>query len=206
MAWYQYLTLISLLFCCIGCLMHLFRLIRLGSPANYANPGVRTGSAIAYSFTGAMNPAKKESAFLHLPTYTAGILYHLGSFVSVLILILNLLIPITAGSGFWLLSIFLFVSGICGLAILIKRIVKPSLRSLSNPDDYLSNLLVTLFQLTTALSLIIPTARPVYFIVSAILFFWFPVGKLRHAVYFFAARYHLGLFFGRRGVWPPKSR
>ncbi len=206
MAWYQYLTLISLLFCCIGCLMHLFRLIRLGLPANYANHGVRTGSAIAYSFTGAMNPAKKESAFLHLPTYTAGILYHLGSFVSVLILILNLLIPITTGSGFWLLSIFLFVSGICGLAILIKRIVKPSLRSLSNPDDYLSNLLVTLFQLTTALSLIIPTVRPVYFIVSAILFFWFPVGKLRHAVYFFAARYHLGLFFGRRGVWPPKSR
>jgi nitrate reductase gamma subunit len=153
-----------------------------------------------------MNPAKKESAFLHLPTYTADILYHLGSFVSVLILILNLLIPITTGSGFWLLSTFLFVSGICGLAILIKRIGKPSLRSLSNPDDYLSNLLVTLFQLSTALSLLLPTVRPVYFIVSAILFFWFPFGKLRHAIYFFAARYHLGLFFGRRGVWPPKSR
>jgi hypothetical protein len=32
---------------------------------------------------------------------------------------------------------------------------------------------------------------------------YIPAGKLRHTVYFFAARYHLGYFFGWRGVWPP---
>ena len=29
------------------------------------------------------------------------------------------------------------------------------------------------------------------------------VGKLKHVVYFFAARYHLGFFYGWRNVWPP---
>ncbi|HNW72525.1 MAG: hypothetical protein PHP04_02860 [Bacteroidales bacterium] len=206
MAWYQYLTLISLLFCCIVCLMHLFRLIRLGSPVDYATPGVKTGPAIAYSFTGAMSPVKKESAYLHLPTYTAGILFHLGSFLSMIILAVHLFSPIITGFLSWPVAVFLFASGTCGISILVKRIIKSSLRNLSSPDDYLSNILVTLFQLATALSLILPAAGPVYFVVSAILFFWFPVGKLRHALYFFAARYHLGLFYGRRGVWPPKPR
>lgn len=205
MAWYQYLTLISLLFCGFVCMMHLFRLIRLGSPVDYAAPGVETGRAIAYSFTGAMNPAKKESAFLHLPTYTAGILFHLGSFLSVILLIVNFFGSITFELVSWPVAVFLFASGACGISILIKRIIKSSLRNLSNPDDYLSNILVTLFQLATALSLILPAVRPVYFVVSALLFFWFPIGKLRHALYFFAARYHLGLFYGRRGVWPPKT-
>jgi hypothetical protein len=29
-----------------------------------------------------------------------------------------------------------------------------------------------------------------------------PLGKLRHVVYYFAARYHLGFFYGWRNVWP----
>ena len=32
-----------------------------------------------------------------------------------------------------------------------------------------------------------------------------PLGKLRHAVYYFAARYHLGFFYGWRNVWPNKE-
>jgi nitrate reductase gamma subunit len=95
-------------------------------------------------------------------------------------------------------------AGISGLAILVKRISKHELRSLSNPDDYISNILVTAFQLVSTLALIIPAYAPVYFIVASMLLLYFPLGKLKHAVYFFAARYHLGFFYGWRNVWPPK--
>ena len=88
MNWYHYLTLASLGVCMAASLVHLIRLIRLGKPIDYAPAAGKTGPAIQYSFTGAMSPSKKESAFLHLPTYTAGILYHLGTFLSILLFFL----------------------------------------------------------------------------------------------------------------------
>jgi nitrate reductase gamma subunit len=83
--------------------------------------------------------------------------------------------------------------------------VKSELRSLSSPDDYISNILVTLFQLLSGLVLLVPEAIPGYFIMASLLLLYFPIGKLKHAIYFFAARYQLGLFYGWRGVWPPKT-
>ncbi len=41
-----------------------------------------------------------------------------------------------------------------GIGIFVKRVVIGKMRSLSNPDDYLSNLLVTLFQLSTLLMMV----------------------------------------------------
>ena len=89
--------------------------------------------------------------------------------------------------------------------------IKKELRSLSNPDDFISNLLVTLFQIFTLLvistPLLLSSYRPTvlksYYLIFTLLMLYLPVGKLRHTVYFFAARYHLGYFFGKRGVWPP---
>lgn len=204
MNWYHYPALASLGICLTVLLFHLIRLIRLGKPMDYAPPAGKTLPAIQYAFTGAMNPSKKESAYLHLPTYSAGILFHLGTFLSIFLFFLILVqIPLT-GLFASILSGFLFITGLCGIGILIKRIVKKELRSLSSPDDYISNLLVSLFQLLTALTLIIPSVETGYFILTSLLLLYFPIGKLKHAIYFFAARYHLGLFYGRRGVWPPK--
>jgi hypothetical protein len=204
MSVYQYLAFASLGVCMGTSLFHMMRLIRLGKPMDFAPAAGKTGPAIQYSFTGAMNPAKKESAFLHLPTYSAGILYHLGTFLSVFLFLLILVgVPIT-GIFAVLLSVFFIITGGCGIGILVKRMVKHELRSLSSPDDYISNVLVSLFHLTTSLALMVPAALPGYFILASTLLLYFPIGKLKHAIYFFAARYHLGLFFGRRGVWPPK--
>jgi len=97
------------------------------------------------------------------------------------------------------------ISFSCGIGILIKRLLKKGLRDLSNPDDYLSNLLVTGFQLMTGIVLLWNQAYPAYFILSSLLLLYFPLSKLKHAIYFFAARYHLGFFFGWRGIWPPKK-
>lgn len=203
MSWYILLTLVSLVFCFLACLYHTLRIIRTGAPRDFAKPAGNKAAGISYSFIGAMSPKKKESAYLHLPTYTAGIIYHLGTFICILLLVINLFgihLPETAS---YMLTAFIVLSGSSGLAILVKRIVKKELSSLSNPDDYISNILVTAFQWATAVYLIIPT--PVYFILVSILLLYLPVGKLKHAVYFFAARFQLGVFFGRRGVWPPKN-
>jgi len=172
---------------------------------DYSSPAGKIIPSIQYSFTGAMNPVKKESAFLHLPTYFAGIIYHLGTFLSILMFFFiwsDLPLP-----DILIYSIvpFLLISFSCGIGILIKRLLKKGLRDLSNPDDYLSNLLVTGFQLMTGIVLLWNQAYPVYFILSSLLLLYFPLGKLKHVIYFFAARYHLGFFFGWRGIWPPKK-
>ncbi len=205
MHWFQFLALLSLAVCISCTLYHLIRLIRLGKPLDYAPSSGKTLPAIQYSFTGAMSPLKKESAFLHLPTYTAGILYHLGTFLSILLFFLFLVQMTIPASLAYFFSGFLLITTVCGTGILIKRLAKKELRSLSSPDDYFSNLLVTLFQLLTSLLFFFPSVLPFYYILTSILLLYFPIGKLKHAIYFFAARYHLGLFYGRRGVWPPKN-
>ncbi|MBN1633678.1 MAG: hypothetical protein JW917_05895, partial [Ignavibacteria bacterium] len=162
-------------------------------------------TAVAYSLTGSMNPFKKESAYLHLPTYTAGILYHFGTFISFVLYFLflfNIRFPLTLK---WVLIFVLIVSGVNGLGIFLKRISAKKIRRLSNPDDFISNLLVTMFQIFTLIMLLIESVSTFYFICASLLFLYIPLGKLKHSLYFFAARYQLGFFYGWRGIWPIKS-
>jgi hypothetical protein len=204
MHWYQYITVLSLAVFILACCYHLFRLIRLGKPVDFAPPAGTTGPAILYSFTGAMNPLKKESAFLHLPTYSAGIIYHLGTFLSISLFFLLWFMPLERTTITHFLSLFLLVSVGCGIGILFKRLLKKDLRKLSIPDDYISNVLVSLFQLMSVFILEFSFPLSVYYLITSLLLLYFPLGKLKHAIYFFAARYHLGFFYGWRGIWPPR--
>ena len=158
--------------------------------------------AIAYSFTGAMSPIKKESAYLHLPTYSAGIIFHIGTFLSFFWLFL-LFLNIHINSWFsYASSMAIITASVCGVSILIKRIVQIKLRNLSNPDDYFSNLLVTGFQIFTAITILWHSMIPALFIYSSLLLIYIPIGKLRHTIYFFSSRIFLGIYYGGRGVWP----
>ncbi|NQV03418.1 MAG: hypothetical protein HQ542_12280 [Bacteroidia bacterium] len=203
MTWYEWIALIAVGVSLGVSIFHVFRLVRLGNPHDNAPAAGRVGPAVLYAMTGAMNPAKKESAYLHLPTYVAGIFYHLGTFLSMLLFLLIWIHLPFSPLLIIILSCFLVVSAACGVGILVKRASNKELRALSNPDDYLSNILVTLFQIGTLLTLSLPEVEPVYFILSSILFLYIPLSKLKHVIYFFAARYHLGFFYGWRGVWPP---
>jgi hypothetical protein len=203
MSWYYLLTWLSLAFCLGFCLFHIYRLISLGKPGDYSQSIGDENKGIRYSFTGGMSPAKKESAYLHLPTYIAGLVFHAGTFISFGLLLMTLAefsLPLIANL---ILTCLLIISVCCGMGIFVKRCIKTSLRKLSNPDDYISNLLVTAFQVVTAIQL--NSAILAYFIISSALLLYLPMGKLKHLVYFFAARYQLGFFYGRRGVWPPKN-
>lgn len=201
---YYWMAIIALSICLISCFYHFYKIFSLGNPPEYAKRAGHIGNAVRYSFTGAMSPKVKESAYLHMPTYVAGIIYHIGTFLAIFLFFLILFNIWFSGFIMWLLAGLLAVSAICGTGILIKRMMKHELRSLSNPDDYISNILVTAFQAITALTIYNITYLPAYFIITSLLLIYFPMGKLKHAVYFFAARYHLGYFYGWRGVWPPK--
>ena len=204
MPWYQWLALGTLGFCLVNCLFHFLRLVKLGKPTDFSEKRGKINSSIAYSFTGAMSPTKKESAYLHLPTYTAGLLYHLGTFLSIFVFAILIIGKVPEGWFVYAILGILLISGISGTAILFKRLFKNQLRDLSNPDDYISNFLVTLVQLLSIAAILNHTLLPVYFVIVSLLFLYLPLGKLKHTIYFFAARYHLGIFYGWRGVWPPQ--
>lgn len=205
MTLYKTFSLAAFLICIIILTFHFLRLIRLGSPKDYSQKRGNLKPAIIYSFIGAMNPSQKESAFLHLPTYIGGILYHIGTFTSIIIYFLILLNVSFINIIQWILVCVLMISGICGLGIFVKRISLKKLRFLSNPDDYISNLLVTALQIFTLILLLKDTFAPYYYICTGLLFLYLPLGKLKHSLYFFAARYHLGFFYGWRGIWPLKN-
>jgi hypothetical protein len=162
--------------------------------------------AFLYSLTIGMSPVKKETAFLHLPTYVAGILYHLGSFYALLLIVFHIImfdLPV------WITQIstfFLFGTSLCGLGIFIKRLFIKKMRHISTPDDYFSNILVTGFQLLSAFSLQYSDLIPYLYICTGFLFLYIPIGKLRHVIFFVIARFYLALFYGKRGVWPQKNR
>lgn len=161
--------------------------------------------AISYSFSGAMSPLKKESAYMHFPTYTAGMIYHIGTFLSFLCIFV---LFFNFESMQWMryaAASIIAIAAICGLAILIKRIQSKELRSFSNADDYFSNAFVTIFQALMAASLILPELLPVLFIYAAVLFIYIPIGKLKHTIFFFTSRIELGKYYGKRGVWPLKK-
>lgn len=208
MIWYQYLSLACLIVCFVACLWHFIRLIRLGKPKDLSKKSGNIAKAEIYSYTGAMMPNKKESAYLHIPSFTLGIFFHIGTLIGILLFILSFFfIPEVVPC--WLttiLSIILLVGAISGLSLLIKRIIVKKMRELSNADDFLSNFLTTLFQAISLIYLVIGSnfATPYYLVVSLLLLY-IPVGKLRHVIYFFAARYHLGFFYGWRNSWPPQK-
>jgi hypothetical protein len=191
----------------VFCLYFLLSIILAFAKKGSADPSEGKGNvnrAVFYSFTGAMSPVKKESAYLHLPTYAAGMIFHLGTFFSffwLLILFFNM----NTGNWFHIASaLILIATAICGISILIKRIAKKNLRQMSIPDDYFSNLLVTGFQILMAAAILWDNATPPLFIYAGFLFLYIPFGKLKHTVYFFSSRVYLGKFYGKRGVWPVK--
>lgn len=213
MIWSQYVVLGAVAYCFIAFFAHFLRLVRLGKPNDLSQKSGNVSKGVVYSNTVAMMPNHKESARMHLPTYATGIVFHLGSFLSLLLLVLLFFNPIidfliaypivTA-----VLVGCLLVSTLAGLGLFVKRLFSKSLRPLSTLDDYLSNLTVTCFQCFTMLYLFCldgTCMRHFYYIAAALMFIYMPMGKLRHALYYFAARFHLGFFYGWRNVWPPQK-
>jgi nitrate reductase gamma subunit len=91
------------------------------------------------------------------------------------------------------------------VAVLIRRLLSPVLRTISRTDDWLSWLLlflpfVTGMLATAHLLLPYPTMLGVHILSVDLLLVWFPFGKLMHAFFVFPGRYALGAAYRRKGV------
>ena len=213
MYWYQYLSLGCLFICFCACAWHFRRLIRLGKPKDLSKKSGNIARAEVYAYTISMLPTQKESAYLHIPTFTAGVFFHIGTFIGLLLFVALFFVNPAVFKDYRILEILillmllgLIIGIICGFILFFKHFLSKTLRALSTLDDYLSCFLTTIFQAFTALYLVLGDSFAVYYYISAsVLLLYMPVGKLRHVVYFFAARYQLGFFYGWRNSWPPKK-
>ena len=208
------MALACLAICFFACLWHFVRLVRLGKPNDLSQKSGSVAKAEVYSYTTAMLPNQKESAYLHIPTFTSGIIFHIGTFISLALFIVFFFTNTDIFREYLILAILmllmllaLMLAAISGFSLFLKRMFSKKLRALSTIDDYLSNFLTTLFQIFTGFYLIFGEMfAPYYYISASILLLYLPVGKLRHVVYFFAARYQLGFFYGWRNSWPPPQK
>lgn len=171
-----------------------------GSRLLYAAPKGDPAAGVRYAFTGAMAPGAKESVREHLPSYLLGLLYHAGIFAALVLLVTTLVGGAWPGLLRVSLETLLGLGAVAGLGLLLKRLWLRELRGLSHPDDFVANGLATFFVI---LALTGPTTA--WLLSALLLLMYVPLGKLRHCVFFFMARRHLGAFFGRRGVFPPEG-
>jgi nitrate reductase gamma subunit len=196
----------SVAFCLVALTVMAMRTFAFGRRPTYAHPRGSSFTGIAYAFGVGMLPWEKESAAKHIWTYTGGILYHLGILMAMLFLATVLLRISLSTTLLQTARILLLIGLVSGVALLIKRILRPQMGSLSGGDDYVANILVDLLLLsalaaTFAESMLIP-----FFAVAIITFIYIPFGKLRHCVFFFYSRILFGDFFGKRGVVPHPSK
>lgn len=192
----------SVLFCIALLTVMVVRTFSFGQKQTYANPQGNRFSGVVYAFTQGMLPWEKETAARHIWTYTGGILYHIGILIAFLFLT-TLLLHISLYAVFLqAMRILLFIGLVSGLALLIKRTIKPHMRSLSCGDDYLANIFVDLLLLSALATTFNENAYLIFSIIAIIIFVYIPFGKIRHCVFFFYSRILFGDFFGRRGVLP----
>jgi nitrate reductase gamma subunit len=196
----------SVLFCLIALTVMIVRTFAFGRRPTYAHPRGSNFAGIVYAFGWGMLPWEKESAAKHIWTYTGGILYHLGILMAMLFLATVLLRISLPQIFLQALRILLVIGLISGVTLIIKRILKPHMRSLSGGDDYVANIFVDLLLLFALAATFAETMLVPFLAVAIIIFIYIPFGKIRHCVFFFYSRVLFGDFFGKRGVVPHPPR
>ncbi|MQY60938.1 hypothetical protein GH153_03755 [bacterium] len=194
----------SFLFAIISLSILALKTFSFGKKTLYAKPRGAAKKGVLYAFGRGMLPWEKESSSKHLPTYVSGMLYHAGIFAA-LFYLLSLIFSLELSNLFIDLLQFLFFLGyLGGFTLLFKRIFLPTLRKISCPDDFAANIIVDLFLIFAFVHTYLARATPLFYLVAIVVFLYIPVGKIRHCIFFFYTRILFGLFYGRRGVLPPK--
>ena len=91
------------------------------------------------------------------------------------------------------------------VALLIRRLTHPVLKTISNADDYISWLVTTVPLVTGVMAFAhwgprYETMLAIHLLSVAVLMVWIPFGKLMHMLMFIPSRAQLGVRFERRGV------
>ena len=172
-----------------------------GKRTLFAKPAGDPAQGALYAFTKGMAPWAKESVMLNLPSYAAGMAFHAGVFTAFGLLVVAMARLELPSFPLFLARVFTLAGAVGGFSLFVKRLIKPQLRGLSCPDDFVSNLLSSTFALLAFAWTLLPSIAGWWMAEATLLLIYAPLGKIRHCLFFFTTRYHLGAFFGRRGSY-----
>ena len=171
---------------------------------DYSVPAGSPIKGVIYNFTWAMLPSRKETIRLHPIWFTIGVVMHIGILLAILKVLVVLIRPEAAPIGVMIFRSLFPVALLCAIVLFLKRIFSVTLRSMSSPDDYISILIVIDFLFVALAREIGWMNAGVFLIHASVLFFYLPLGKLKHALFFFVARAEYGARMGYRGTYPAK--
>ena len=180
------------------------RAARGGGRRDYSRPRGRPASGALYFLTVAMLPGHKESVRHHPLEFGIGVLMHAGLLLALLALTALALAPRAGAGALTLLAPLFLVSLACGLVLFVRRCASPTLRFMSAPDDFIAILASCALLAAGAAAGMQAAWRPAALLYAALLLVYLPLGKLRHAAFFFSARTDYGRRLGWRGVYPPE--
>ena len=201
-------VILSALFAFIALTVLVLKTLSFGKRPFYSKEAGSKVSGVVYAFGKGMMPWEKESARKHPLTYFAGVVYHAGIFAALVSLFCDVFSVSPPRALLVVLRVALVAGSACGLSLLLKRVFSRKLRTLSCPDDYAANVIVTLFVILAAVRAWRPALAAsderLFYAVSILMFLYVPVGKIRHCFFLFYSRVLLGIFFGRRSALPMK--
>lgn len=176
-----------------------------GGRADYSARAGSSGRGIFYNFTVAMSPAHKESVSQHPFKFAVGVLMHVGVIFSLLAVMMLLVAPAVGEAFLRIGQPLLALSLISGIYLFVRRPFSADLSAMSAPDDYLAILASCGLLVVALLYALDRAAAAALAIYTGCLLLYLPLGKLRHAAFFFVARSDLGRRLGYRGVYPPAA-
>jgi hypothetical protein len=195
-------VVLSAAWCLLALLAQVVLTFRFGRRPDPSVPAGSAAKGVAYAFGPGMMPWAKESAAKHLFTWLAGVIYHIALFFAMTELGFFLFGLMPPPGPAVVIRVVLAAGLLCGLGLLVKRLITPSLKSISGPDDYAANILVNGFLLLAVTSSSYMWTVPLFFLWSIYLFLYIPIGKIKHCLFFIYTRILFGSFSGRRGVLP----
>jgi nitrate reductase gamma subunit len=170
---------------------------------------VRSGNplkGVIYNFTWAMMPRHKETLRFHPCEFLIGVLMHFGVLLAILKAVVLTVKPDFLNPYPVLPGVIFGIASLCALYLFIRRATHRELRIISCPDDYFAILLTLDFITVSLLHEYHMISLGSFMIHAIVLFVYFPLGKLKHAVFFFLARADYGARLGYRGTYPAGSR
>lgn len=99
-------------------------------------------------------------------------------------------------------AVFLGFGLLSGILRLLRRVVRPEMRSISTLDDYFSISLLNVYLALALMVLFINSTLllMLYFAVTAFFLLYVPWSKISHYLYILFSLFYFGFYFGRRGV------
>lgn len=194
-----------------GVLLRLLEILMLGRKKNLAEP---RGSKIAGGLRTVISrslPADSNTFKRSLTTVVAGYVFHIGLFVSILLLTPHIQLSKSVLGFGWpalptpIVDFFTVLALIAMVVILWRRVTHPLLKFLSSYEDYLVWILTFIPLLTGYLSyhhLFLPYQwmLGMHILSVAVLLIVFPFTKLMHTFTLFLARWYNGSMAGEKGV------